>query len=88
MQLVSWNCRGLGSKTKEEALRDLTRLARPEVLLIQEMKLEEEIFLRASNYFWKKGPSRAVSAQGASGGLVTLWDSSKIDLIEEASTTH
>jgi hypothetical protein len=34
MHLVSWNCRGLGSKIKEEALRDLTRLARPEVLLI------------------------------------------------------
>jgi exonuclease III len=88
MQLVSWNCRGLGSKTKEEALRDLTRLAKPEVLLIQETKLEEEDLLRASNLFWKKGPGRAVSARGASGGLATLWDSSKIDLIEDAATTH
>jgi exonuclease III len=88
MQFVSWNCRGLGSKIKEEALRDLVRLARPEVLLIQETKLEEEEFLRVSNVFWKKGPGRAVSARGASGGLATLWDSSKIELVEEAATTH
>jgi ribonuclease HI/exonuclease III len=88
MQIVSWNCRGLGSKTKEEALRDLTRLARPEVLLIQETKLEKEDLLRASNLFWKKGPARAVSARGASGGIATFWDSSKFDLIEDAATTH
>jgi exonuclease III len=81
MQIVSWNCRGLSSKNKEEALRDLTRLARPEVLLIQETKLEEEDLLRASNLFWKKGPAQAVSARGASGGIATLWDSSKFDLI-------
>lgn len=72
MQYVSWNCRGLGSKLKEEALRDLVRLVRPEVLLIQETKLEEEELLRVSNTFWKKGPGRAVSARGASGGLATL----------------
>jgi ribonuclease HI/exonuclease III len=88
MQIVSWNCRGLGSKTKEEALRDLTRLTRPEVLLIQETKLEKEDFLRASIKFWKKGPARAVSARGASGGIATLWDDSKLDFIEEETSTH
>jgi len=88
MLIVSWNCRGLGSKTKEEALRDLTRLTRPEVLLIQETKLEKEDLLRASNLFWKKGPARAVSARGASGGIATLWDASKLDFIEEETTTH
>jgi exonuclease III len=88
MQYVSWNCRGLGSKLKEEALRDLVRLVRPEVLLIQETKMEEEDLLRVSNSFWKKGPGRAVSARGASGGLATFWDSSNLELVEEAGTTH
>ena len=72
MQYVSWNCRGLGSTLKEEAIKDLIRLVRPEVLLIQETKLEEDALLRASDVFWKKGPGRAVSARGASGGLATL----------------
>ena len=59
-----------------------------EVLLIQEMKLEEEALLRASNSFWKKGPGRAMSARGASGGLATFWDSIKLNLVEEEGTTH
>jgi exonuclease III len=88
MQYISWNCRGLGSKLKEEALRDLLRLVRPEVLLIQETKMEEEELLRISNVLWKNGPGRAVSARGASGGLATLWDSTKLELVEEAGTTH
>ena len=88
MQYVSWNCRGLGSTIKEEAIRDLVRTMMPEVLLIQETKLEEEALLQASNAFWKKGPGRAVSARGASGGLATFWDSTKLGLVEEERTTH
>ena len=88
MQYISWNCKGLGSTIKEEAIRDLVRAKMPEVLLIQEMKMEEEALLRASNSFWKKCPGRAVSARGASGGLATFWDSSKLDLVEENGTTH
>ena len=36
---------------KEEALRDLVRLVRPEVLLIQETKMEEEDLFRVSKVF-------------------------------------
>ena len=88
MQYVSWNCRGLGNTIKEEAIRDLVRVMKPEVLLIQETKMEEEALLQVSNTFWKKGPGRAVSARGASGGLATFWDSAKLDLVEEGITTH
>ena len=72
MQYVSWNCRGLGNTLKEVAIRDLVRVMRPEVLLIQETKMEEVDLLRASNMFWKKGPSRSANARGASGGLATF----------------
>ena len=50
--------------------------------------MEEEALLRARNSFWKKGPGRAVSARGASGGLATFWDSAKLDLVKEEGTTH
>jgi exonuclease III len=88
MQYVSWNCRGLGSKIKEEALRDIVRLERPEVLLIQETKMEDADLLRISPKFWKKGLGKAVSARGASGGLATFWDSTKLELKEEFCTLH
>jgi exonuclease III len=40
MKLTSWNCRGFGSKNKEEALKDIIRSSNSEILLIQETKME------------------------------------------------
>jgi hypothetical protein len=51
MHYVSWNCRGLGNKPKEEAIKDLVRMSNPEVLLIQETKMEESETLQASKNF-------------------------------------
>ena len=88
MLYVSWNCRGLGSKLKEEAVKDLVRMTSPDVLLIQETKMEEPETFQASKNLWKKGTGRVISARGASGGLATFWNSSTLDLIEEHSTIH
>ena len=88
MQFVSWNCRGLGSKSKEEAIKDLVRMNYPEILLIQEMKIEKPETIQARKNFWNKGEGRAVIARGASGGLATFWNSSMFDLLEDYGTTH
>ena len=72
MQYVSWNCRGLGSKLKEYALRDIVRMTKPKILLIQETKMEEDDLLRARYSFWKKGPRKPVSARGASRCIATF----------------
>ena len=72
MKYISWNCRGLGSNLKEEALKDIVILYKPEVLLTQETKLEESVLLQASKVFWKKGQAKAVSSRGASGGIATF----------------
>ena len=88
MQFVSWNCRGLGSNSKEEVVKDLVRMSSPEILLIQETKMEEPETIQASKKFWKKGEGRAVSARGASGGLATFWNSTTLDLLEGYSTIH
>ena len=88
MQFVSWNCRGLGSKPKEEAIKDIVKMNSPEILLIQETKMEEPETIQASKLFWKKGDGRAFGARGASGGLATFWNSSNLDLLEDHSTIH
>ena len=88
MKYVSWNCRGLGSNLKEESLKDIVRLYKPEVLLIQETKLEGVVLLQASKVFWKKGQGKAVSARGAPGGIATCWDTSKFKLTSEESNMH
>jgi hypothetical protein len=40
------------------------------------------------SYLLEEGPGKAVSARGASGGLATFWDSSKLELVEEFDTMH
>ena len=54
MKYISWNCRGLGSTLKEEAMRDLIRIHKPEILLVQETKMEETAILQTGKKFWKK----------------------------------
>eukprot|EP00253_Pinus_taeda_P004161 PITA_04161 len=78
----------MGSKAKEEAMNSLIRLEAPDILLIQETKLEDLAFLQASRKFWKKDGAHATSARGASGGLGSLWNPNKFSLISESLNTH
>jgi exonuclease III len=39
MKVISWNCRGLGSKMKEEAMKALIKTENPDIMLVQETKL-------------------------------------------------
>ena len=64
MKVLSWNCRGLSNKIKEEAMKDLISLAQPDILLIQETKMEKDAFLQVSAKFWKKGGGTAISKKG------------------------
>jgi len=88
MRYISWNCRGLGSKAKEEAIKDLIRIQKPDILLIQETKMEENTLLQAGKSFWKKGPGIANNSRGASGGIATFWDSNLYELEAEERTQH
>ena len=49
---VSWNCRGMGNKFKEEALRDMIRLKNPTIILIQETKLDKSDMLDVKKQQW------------------------------------
>ena len=88
MKVLSWKCRGLGSKVKEYSMRDLIWISQPDLLLIQETKLEKETFLQLSKKIWKKGGGLAIISRGSSGGIGTLWDDQKFELIESKHHIH
>ena len=73
MQIVSWNCKGLGNPLKSEAVKDLLRMETSDILLLQETKIEEDALLSLSQTKWKKNTGKAISARGTSRGLATLW---------------
>jgi exonuclease III len=72
MKLVSWKCRGLGSKFKVEAMKDIIRAEKPNVLLVQETKLSNFDLMSLNKIFWPASTGVAVSSRGASGGLATF----------------
>ena len=61
MNIFSWNCRGLGNPSKDETVKDLIRMASPNVLLLQETKIEEDNLLSLRKKNWKKNAVKAMN---------------------------
>lgn len=78
---VTWNVRGLGKSTKREVTKLILNRSRPELVMIQESKLglerEETVnrWARSLNMEYEFVPS-----EGASGGIITLWKGSGLNL--------
>eukprot|EP00253_Pinus_taeda_P034935 PITA_34935 len=53
MRLVSWNCRGLGNPSKAEAVKSLLKSELPEILMLQDTKIEGEALLEINKAKWK-----------------------------------
>jgi ribonuclease HI/exonuclease III len=88
MIITSWNCRGMGSKKKEEALKDILKSSEASILLLQETKMGQQEVLRTLSKVWKGCQGVAGNSRGASGGICTLWDSSRIDMISTHICMH
>jgi hypothetical protein len=63
MNILTWNCKGMGSKTKEEAIRDQIKVEKLYALLIQETNLREEEATSVGKKLWKKKTKTFLSDQ-------------------------
>ena len=50
--------------------------------------MEEQAFLQAAPSFWYNAQCIAVSSRGASRGIATLWDPSKVEIVSSATSPH
>ena len=69
-------------------MKYLIRISKPDILLIQETKMQKEAFVQVSGNFWEKGGGLIVKSRGAFGGIGTQWDDHKFDLIESKHFLH
>ena len=88
MCIVPWNCRGFENPSKAEAVKDLLKIDPPEILLLQETKIEGDTLLEINNQKWKKNIGKVISTRGSSGGLATLWAKDKFHLENSFDTQH
>ena len=72
MNLLSWNCRGLGRDSTVGELRWLVKQYRPSLLFLSETKMREE---KVRRFMWSLGYNGclAVNCTGRSGGLALFW---------------
>ncbi|MCI41742.1 cytochrome P450, partial [Trifolium medium] len=89
MKIISGNIRGLGGLEKRNEVRKLVGDLNPLILCLQETKLQTcDDFLCST--LWGNSP-HAFSYRpsvGASGGQLTLWDSSEVDVWSTESREH
>jgi ribonuclease HI/exonuclease III len=78
----------MGSKKKEEALKDILKSSKASILLLQETKMSQQDVLRTLSTVWKGSQGVVGDARGASGGICTLWDASRIDMISSHICMH
>ena len=72
MKIISWNLRDLNGSHKQEIIRNMIRDQRPDILMIQETKMKKESLGKIS--FSNNMSGEASNSEGASGGLLTLFN--------------
>ncbi|GAU35536.1 hypothetical protein TSUD_155670 [Trifolium subterraneum] len=81
MKIFSFNIRGLGAVEKRREVRRLISERRPDVFCIQETKLEVvDNFLCRSLWGSDVVAFSFKPSVGASGGILTMWDTNKLDV--------
>ena len=79
MKIISWNIRGLGSRTKRRVVKDFLRLQNPDVVMFQETKREvcDRRFV-GSVWSVRNKEWAILPACRALGGILIIWDSKKM----------
>lgn len=75
MHIITWNIRGLESDKKKRFLSKLIKKRKPDIIFVQETKLEnvERIVVQR---LWARGDFEFACSnlERASGGLLTIWN--------------
>lgn len=89
MRLVSWNVRGLGGVEKRRAVKMLVREKSPSVICIQETKLMVcDGFVCSSLWGGSSFDYSYRPSVGASGGVLTMWDTTEVEVWPSYSQDH
>lgn len=72
MNVLSWNCHGLGSPGKFRFLQELTRSEKPSIVFLCETLSNYEKMEKLCNRLGFEG-FLVVGPQGRSGGIALLW---------------
>lgn len=83
MNILTWNVRGLGSKSIKECVKNILQRQKVNLLVIQETKLAKFSFQEARR-LWDKRNFGFVhrNAEGRSRGILVAWNKDTVDVSE------
>ena len=70
-----------------EAIKDIIKAERPDILLLQKTKMSDVEVLALSQHFWTTSQGNAISSKGASRGITTFF-SSKYEIKNVKENQH
>jgi exonuclease III len=89
MKIISYNVRGLGGFEKRAEVRRLVQEKNPYVVCLQESKLDLVDGFTVKSLWGTDGCGYSFQASvGAAGGLITMWDSSVVEVWCTMSFRH
>ena len=66
---------------KYEDVNNILKIETPDILMLQETKIEWETLLDLSRIKWKLNSRKVVSARGSSRGLSMVWSKEMFQLV-------
>jgi hypothetical protein len=89
MKIISWNIRGLGRFEKRKEVRKLVGEKNPFIVCLQETKLQAcDNALCASLWGNSLCGFSFRPSMGASGGLLTIWDTAEVEVWSSISRDY
>ncbi|XP_045791618.1 exodeoxyribonuclease-like [Trifolium pratense] len=89
MKIISWNIRGLGGFEKRKEVRKLVGDQKPFIRCLQETKLSHcDVFMCSTLWGSSQHAFSYRPSDGASGGLLTLWDTSEVEVWTSETSNH
>lgn len=83
MKIISWNVRGLGSRSKRRVLKEKLVNSKADVVILQETK-KDVIQRKLIGSIWGIRYSDWVSipSNGRSGGILIMWKTKSVSVVE------
>ncbi|KAK9902279.1 hypothetical protein M0R45_001786 [Rubus argutus] len=83
MKIISWNVKGLGSRSKRRVLKEKLVSSKADIVILQETK-KEVIQRKLIGSIWGIRSSDWVSipSNGRSGGILIMWKTKSVSVVE------
>ena len=83
IKILSWNVRGVNDPDKRKVIKNFLRSHRADLVCLQETKVQEmNIDMVRSLGVGRCLNWKALNAEGSAGGILLLWDKSRINLVD------